>query len=357
MTVPQIDVVCNLMMSASREEFYDQILANRALCRGPQDVVQAVSRRGKSVAICGAGPSLATAAEQIAGGHYDEVWGCNRARNWLYDNHYPVTHGFAIDQGLDMLKPVEWRRVLPVDYYLASSVHPLLAKRIHRRGMRITWFHNYLGMPNPEGWVDPPDWHKPPDVDGTMYSGKELWLYCTKWPSTVQTGYGLNAVPRAICMALFMGFDRIDVYGADCAAASGGAPMPPMDDPGYPAWLGTIALYAGGQSVLETYGPNAIMAQTELEGQRWHTRPDMIISARHLADLVRAFDGHNEQFGVKSTVRLVGDSFAAAVSRQGPEYFARMPNLNGKGGVEGFQVHPDVQRRILEQETGQPQRS
>lgn len=324
-----VSVTCNLQMVASMEDFYRHIAANRKLCRGPEDVINQNSHVGKRVAIVGAGPSFLISQAELLEQCYDEVWGCNRGLNYLIDNGLPATHGFAIDQGVEMLLPREWRRVFPVHYLLASSVHPRLAKHIARRGAKITWFHNYLGIENPKDWVDPPGWQKP-----TPNCGKEMYIYQSTWPATVQVGYGLNSVPRAICLALWMGFAEIDVYGADCACIPDAPAMPSRQSEAFKDWLGQVFLYPG-VSVLETYGPDAVVVEHELGAHRWHTRPDLLISAKHLVDLARSFP---------DKVHLKGDTLPAAMLPMPQEYFDAMPHLKD-GGVVGFNAHPDdIQR-------------
>ena len=100
----------------------------------------------------------------------------------------------------------------------------------------------------------------------------EMYLYQTIYPPTVQVGYGLNTVPRAICLALWMEYKRIVVLGADCACAPTGTPMPhDIDSPEYVPWLESLRLYADGRTPAK-YGPNAVMSQGILEGRFWHTR-------------------------------------------------------------------------------------
>lgn len=352
MSAPEIELICNLEMSGNRDELYAQILTNAQYADGtvfPADpVCRPEQYADQRVAICGAGPSLATEAHHI-GGQYDQVWGCNRALNWLVAHDYPVTHGFAVDQGLGMLEPHEWRDSWDVTYLLASSVHPLLVKRLKRRGRRIQWFHNYLGMGNPEGWVDPPEWKaKHP---GPMETGKEFWIYTTRWPSTVQVGYGLNAVPRAICLALFLGFRTIDVYGADCACLPDAPVMPSTMNPEYDDWLKQVWLYPE-HTVYATYGPKAMMIEHHLGGHRWHTRPDMVISAKHLVDLIRGFDGKPRTELPSAPcphIRLIGDTLPALMAQQPPDYLKGVPDLNGKGGIVGLQAHPELIAQVNQQ--------
>lgn len=335
MTEPQViqagEVVCELRMSTDTAGFADYIRRNRQYCRGPRDVVQPDSHKGQSVAICGAGWSLTQHEEQLRNGGYDQIWGCNSALPYLWDAGLPVTHGITVDQGEDMLKPVEFGRTLNVPYYLASSVHPLLAKKLARMHRQLTWFHNFVGMENPKDWVAPEPWASASANAQRGFKTLEMWLYETQWPSTVQVGYGLNTLPRSAIVAMFMGFARIDLYGADHAAKPDAPPMPAGDAAAYSAWLKQVVLYATGRTVHAAYGDTAIMIEHYLGGHRWHTRPDMMISARHLIDLARMCDGKQ----VPITLRLIGDTLPNAMLQMGQEYLDTMPQLKN-GSVHGF---------------------
>ncbi len=288
------------------------------------NVVTPDSRAGKTVVICGAGPSLAHEYQRLPDA--DEVWACNSALPYLMDRGVRVTHGFAIDQGEAMLGADEWGRTFDVDYLVASSVSPKLVQHLLDHERTVTFFHNHLGIADPEGW-------KPPEP-GLTY---ELWLYTlsglygskgpTKQPRACgRTGHGLNSVPRAICLALGMGFDRILVYGADCGAV--GSPlMPPPTSAEYAAWLDTVVLYADGRTAL-TFGPETPMAEARnLDGRRWHSRPDMIISAAQMVELDEAFPGR---------ITYVGETMVNALRGQSQAFLADLPKLTPTGEVVGF---------------------
>jgi hypothetical protein len=313
------------------ENLFDHIIVNAKRVRSPDQVVRVNAALGKTLAICGAGPSLATELEHLQRMPAHQVWACNSALPYLMDLGLPVTHGFCIDQGREMLNPEEWQRTFDVRYLIASSVHPELVEHLCKANRRIKWFHNYLGRTDPEGWEAPANWVKP-----APNCGYEMWLYQTKWPGTVQVGYGLNAVPRAICLALWMGFKTIRVYGADCAAAPDAPVMPSMADPAYVDWLSQVVLYADGRTA-RSFGATAIMVEHEVGPHRWHTRADMVISAKHLVDLTKTFDGTLGQDGrPKQVVELIGDTLPNAIKDQPEDYFATMPQLTGAGGIAGF---------------------
>ena len=81
----------------------------------------------------------------------------------------------------------------------------------------------------------------------------EDWLYIQLYPSTVRAGSGLNSVTRAIDVALFMGFARIIVLGADCALRVS-QPLPSGVVAGTPAfrrWLEeSVEMHADGGSAV-----------------------------------------------------------------------------------------------------------
>jgi hypothetical protein len=247
------------------------------------------SHKGQSVTIYGAGPSLSDVTEVP---ETDQYWACNSALPYLKRKGLPATHGFTIDQGVEMVR--EWEETFDVEYLLASSVNPKLTD--HLKGRSVTFFHNWVGQ---EG---------------------EAELYRTLYPTSVCVSYGLNSVPRAVCLALAMGFSTIRVYGADCAARPDNPPIPAE---GYDEWLKKLVLYADGRTAFECYGDTPF-AEASLDGRLWHTRPDMVISARHLLDLERLYPG----------IVLIGDTLPNALRG----ITENLPQLTSTGYVEGFGI-------------------
>jgi len=276
-------------------------------------MVQPDQCKGKTVAICGAGASLADNLDMVPTTH---VWACNSALPYLAGRGARVTHGFCIDQGEEMLEPHEWGNAYDVQYLIASSVHPKLVRHLLTAKRKLTWFHSYLGIPEPDHWVSPLE-------DTPNY---EMYLYRTIYPTSVQVGYGLNAVPRAVCLALFMGYKRIYVYGADCACAPNGPPMHALDCPQYVPWMERLRMYADGRTAA-WYGPKSAIAEAVLDGKRWHTRAYMVISARHLVDLQKTYPGR---------IEFVGDTLVNASRDKDAEFWDAMPTLTGLGKVEQF---------------------
>lgn len=262
--------ICQLSMPA-QDGFYDQVIANH---RGATRMAQMGTHAGRSVVICGAGPSLREADLPPA----DEVWACNSALPFLMDRGLRVTHGFAIDQGRAMIAETEWARPFDVAYYLASSVHPDLVRHLRDAGRDITFFHSFLGTPEPADWI-------PREGFGSY----EDWLYRKLYPASICVGQGLNSAARAICLALAMGFDWIEVYGADCACVPDLPAIPCLPgEPSYAAWLDGAVMYADGRTA-RWYGDDTPMVEATLEGRRWHTRPDMAVSASQMLRLQREY--------------------------------------------------------------------
>jgi len=312
-TIP-IEARCQLSLPDGAE-LYEFIKAN---ARHATTMVQPNGGTGKRVAICGAGVSLAETAATIPA-DVAEVWACNSALPFMVDNGYRVTHGFGIDQGEAMLAQHEWGRALDVEYLVASSVNPKLVTLLLDAGRSLSFFHSFLGLPDPAGWTPPAE---RPDVS------YEMVLYTTIFPTGVQVGYGLNSVPRAICLALFLGFDEILVYGADCACAPDQPAMPSLETPEYAAWMAGLKMYADGRTAIQ-YGAQAVMAEAVIDGRRWHTRPDMVISATMMVDLVKQHPH----------ITLVGDTLPTVLLAQEPEFFDDMPRLVGVGDIQGFGAH------------------
>lgn len=309
MTASQPEVSCTLMMPG-KSGFADQICRNAAWA---MHMVQVNSHIGQSVAIYGAGPSLADAPWETA---RNERWACNSALPYLMDRGAPITHGITVDQGSVMLGPAEWFRTFDVDYLLSSSVHPEVVQHLAANHRRFSFFHNFLGIDTPPDWITPD-----PEI------GFEMFLYRRLYPTSVMVGQGLNTGARAVCLALVMGFSEIHVHGLDCATASHPA-MPPRNHPGYVDWINRCVLYADGRTVGEMYG-DTVMAEAEFDGRLWHTRPDMIRSALDLLNLQRMYPGR---------IHYHGDTLVTAIAPywEDPEFSARMPVLNDDGTMTNF---------------------
>jgi hypothetical protein len=317
MTAPTVTCQLNL---PDREHFYGYIRANATLATR---MVTLGMGKGRTLAICGAGPSLAETAEDME--QADEVWACNSALPYLWDRKLRVTHGVTIDQGEAMLADHEFGRCLPVQYLLASSAHPMLAKRLTAARRRVTFFHSFLGIPDPDDW----------DADAKGM-GYELHLYTTLFSTSIMSGHGLNTVPRAICLAMAMQYEHVWVYGADCAAARTDEPMPARDTAAYRAWMSRLRFYADGRPA-SVYGDTPI-AEGEVGGRTWHTRADMVISAQHLLDLQREYQ----------RITYVGDVLPNALAQHVDDdaFMSRMPKLTRDGSVTGFGIPLSEQRSV-----------
>lgn len=307
---------CELRLP-DQERFFANIRENANAC---VRVAEVDSRKGKTVAICGSGPSLVDAMEPTAHDWYSEVWACNSALPTLWDWGIRPTHGVSVDQNLGLIEDSDFGRRLPVEYYLISAIHPDVVAHLDR----VTFFHSLQGIPDPEGWTPPENWPGALDPKGNRNRSHEMWLYTTLYPVSIMAGHGLNSVPRAVCLALGMGFDHITVFGADCACAVDSPPMP-SDGDAYLPWLDAVTMYADGRTAA-VYGDFA-MAEAVIDGRRWVTRPDMVISAIHLLQLEGAFPG---------CITLVGDTLPNAIRHKDNEWFKTMPNLDTPGVVSNF---------------------
>lgn len=264
------------------------------------------SHTGKSVTICGAGPSLNDHLPELC--DTDETWGCNGALTYLYEKNVRVTHGFCIDQGEAMLSEKEWGTRIDLPRYVASSIHPRLTKFLAQTiGQEsLIWFHNFLGIES---------------------DGLERELYRTLYPKTIVAGHGLNSATRAVCLALGMGFSDIRVFGSDSAARPDSPDMPELGTPEYREWMGALVLYADGRTAGESFGNESPMTEApDIDGRRWVTRPDMVISALHLIQLTKAYPG----------ITVHGDNMVTAMMKQPPEWFTDLPILRNDGVIEGF---------------------
>lgn len=285
----------------------DQVARNAAWA---MTVAEPGSRAGQRVVICGAGPSLTDHLDRMADA--DEVWACNSALPYLWDRGVRVTHGVTVDQGAAMLEPEELGRLLPVGYYLASSVHPDLVRRLAVAGHPVTFFHNYLGVADPPGWAHP---------DPAMRC--EEFTYRRLYRPTLMVGVGLNTAIRAASLALGLGFASIEIVGADCAARPDGPPMPDPRSAAFGDWVDGLVLYADGRTA-SGYGPDGPLLEAVLDGRRWHTRPDMVVTATDFLALQAAYPGR---------LTFVGDTLVNALVGKDADYLAAMPRLTDDGRV------------------------
>lgn len=305
-----LTATCDLRMPG-KAHFCDQIARNAPWAI---EVAELHSHAGQSLVLCGAGPTLAHHLDRMATA--DAVWACNSALPYLWDIGVRVTHGIAIDQGEGMLAEHEFGRALPVDYYLASSVHPELVRHLARAGRRMTFFHSFLGVDNPEGWAHP---------DGLAH---EEFCYRRLYRPTVLVGSGVNVVPRAIGLAMALGFASVEVIGADCAARPAEVPPPPPSDPTFGEWVGDLVLYADGRTA-GAYGLDGPIASACIDGRWWSTRPDMLMSARHMLELADLYPGR---------ITFTGDTLVNALAAQPLAYREGLPELTATGQMRNLAV-------------------
>ena len=235
----------------------------------PMRVCHADEYHGETLALCGAGPSLRVARFEPT----DQLWACNSALPWLIEHGVLPTAGVAIDQTPRLLE--EWKDAYDVAYLVASSVDPHLVQHLTRHGRSVRFFHNAVGITKSD-WVNP---------DPEHLRDYEFALYCTAFPPTYVLGSGQTVVSRVIRLAFWMGFERIDVYGADCCLGPGDQ------------------AHANGEDAEAAYG-NPLLWAAEINGRRWVSRPDMTMDAVDLVQRVRESGGR---------VRLMGDTLPVAL--------------------------------------------
>lgn len=301
------------------------IVGNSQFC---DEVIQPDSRTGQHVVICGAGPSLRDHVQLCEDA--DEVWGCNSAAPWLYDEGCRVTHALTVDQTPAMVN--EWASLPPLGYMVASTVHPHLTDLLVESGHRLTWFHNFVGIRKPPVEFCECGHDEEPDHETGVCSQCECedyrprrmayedWLYLTLYEPTVRAGSGLNTVTRAIDVALFMGCRRVTVLGADCAIRVR-EPLPEGVQPGTKAherWLQAhTEMHANGDNALAS-GATPVTLTGEIDGREWLTKPDMAISAVFLMRM-------KQKLGDR--LDLVGDTLPNAIMDKPDEFIDRLPSL------------------------------
>lgn len=237
--------------------------------RGDVQVAKAGAGIGKTLSICGAGPSLRDASLTT-----DEVWACNSALPYLYWRGDKVTHGVGIDQTPGLLR--EWESAPDVPYFLASSVDPDLVNHLRAKNRSLTFFHNCVG------------------VDG------EIALY-KQWPSTFMVTAGYSVVSRVLNLAFWMGYDRIDVIGADCEFGE--------DD----------LAHANGETASDAYGrPMVYEYRYPDRGKVSRTRMDMLMDAVYLTRLSWQHEDRIRLIGdtLPNYLRTKDDAYLSEVCRQ-----------------------------------------
>jgi len=308
------EALADLNARAATMEAPEVDAAFRALCgqHGTHGVCQEGSAAGQHIVLCGAGPSL---AEHIAehAPTADQIWGCNSALTWLADHGYAPTHGFCIDQQTAMIG--EWGSTPDVEYLLATSVHPNLTEFLLGRGCRIRFFHNYVGIPGAPVTTE----------DGRVLPFED-WMYSGLFPSTIRVGSGLNAVSRALDLALYAGAAKVTVLGADCAIRVK-SPMPDvaLGSPEHLRWLREeTVMHADGGHALAS-GATPVTFGGEIDGRHWTTKPDLVITAQTLRKMADA---------MPERVVLVGDTLPNALAGKSDAFLARLPQLRSGREVE-----------------------
>ena len=268
---PPIGIELKCPVEHKLRDYVDENLKTRPLI-----VVTPDSFKGKTLALCGAGPSLRD--HEVTGTDY--IFACNSALPYLVSRGVNVTAGVGIDQTPGLLN--EWRYPPDVPYYVASSCDPALIQHLRANGRHCIFFHNFVGL----------------QTDGVC---DEFQHYCNTWPTTFMVGKGFSVVSRFIGVAQWMGFEHIDVYGADhCFGA---------DD----------MAHATGESAKDAYGQPIIM-DGEIDGRRFRTRPDMLLGAVDLARRARDSNG---------AIRLIGDTLPNALIEKDDKYLDQVARALG----------------------------
>jgi hypothetical protein len=313
------------------------IYANSLNC---DNVVEQDSMKGKTLAICGAGPSLAECASEHLP-KADVIWGCNSAGPWLLKHGFKVDAFYSVDQTPELIE--EWVSAPDVEYILASSVHPNLVEYLKSKDRRISFHHNFVGVQErPVSFAACLDCGVTPDADTlvcpqcqstnivTRTESYEDWLYMALYPGTVRAGSGLNTVTRAVDVAFFMGFDKVMVLGSDCCLKVLN-PRPETAVQGtaeYLDWLRkeTVMHADGGSALASNASPLTFEATIDPGTHGMNVRPgkgkhfvskiDLIVSAIWLVMMERDSKGRLE---------VVGDGLVPALRKKSKSYLRRLP--------------------------------
>ena len=252
------------------DKLADFIIAN---AEGDPVMVGPDTHKAQTLALCGAGPSL----RDLRFDKTDQVWACNSALTYLVGEGVHVDVAVGIDQTPQMLR--EWESPPDVTYYVASSCDPALVVHLREHKRTVHLFHNHVGVGDDIDW----EWEQ----------------YTERYPPGYMISQGATVVGRSIGLAWWAGFERIDVYGADCCFGD--------DD----------LVHANGEDMGEAYGRPLTM-EGEISGRMWRTRPDMLMDAVDLVRKVRKSEGAIRLMGDTLPVCLLGKSeeFLTAVIRR-----------------------------------------
>lgn len=299
----EIQLVC-----PAEDNFETFIFGNSLECDA---VVPMGDAEGKTVAICGAGPSLERNLDRLA--EADEVWGVNSAAVWLYDHGHPITHAITVDQNPQTIQ--EWASAPPLKYLLASTVHPHLTKWLKLHNRPIEFFHSYVGIKKPPVIV------KEEDGTETLMSYED-WVYLTLYPGTVRTGHGLNSTTRAVDLAGYRGFSKIMLLGADCAMVMDGSVPDELvqGSPAHVAWLEQhTKFHVNGDSAVVN-GQSPITLSAEIDGRVWTSKIDLVISAVTIAEWIKNGLGPDGP-----ELEVIGDTLPNAIWDKPKEWLDRLP--------------------------------
>jgi hypothetical protein len=92
--------------------------------------------------------------------------------------------------------------------------------------------------------------------------------------------------------------------------------------------MSELSLYATGKTA-SYFGASASMCEAVIDGVRWHTRPDMIISAMDLLKLQEAYPGR---------ITLVGKTLPNALRGKPRAFMELMPAISATGAVSNLRT-------------------
>ena len=265
-TTPDKDIAGHICGNARcRNEGCDIVMPCE--CDPPNRIpmVQMNQHQGLTLVIAGAGPSLKHAYREIH--KADHVWGCNSAVNWLVQEGWKCTHGVAIDASPRMFGEV-WTEPADIDYLIATTVNPLLVDHLLAHDRPIQFFHSH------------------------RHSQDEEILCNVLYPDAPICVMGLNVANRAIELAVWMGYKKIIMAGCDNA----------MNDSG--------VMYTDGRG---PHSMDAIISGT-IDGRRWTTKPDMLLSACSMA---------NAKWTLGSRLEFIGNTLPATLARKDQAFLDR----------------------------------
>jgi len=231
--------------------------------------------KGKTVVICGSGPSLKdelvlAELRELVKSEGDNliIMACKAAIKYMTEQGFKVTYGVSMDPGAHIACDEKISKVPGVTHIMATSSDPEVFEYL--KDEKVMLFHSATGYEH------------------------EVKLYNSLFKDGWCAGGGYNVVNRALSLAQYMGFKKFVMVGTDCG------------------WREDASFYVDGNE----QRPGVDMKDGGMvDGIPWNTRPDMLASGIALAKVAKTIGQENFTF--------LGDVLPAKLRHKSEEFLAQ----------------------------------